>query len=112
MNESYVGVASLIDEPAAPPEVSITDFDIEILAFFIGFFYLCLWSYRYLKMYWRHFVGVECTTERYGEGSYAIVTGGIGGLGKAAVEALAKRGFNIVIISNSKQKMEQIASYI
>ena len=49
--------------------------------------------------------GTHCSTSRYGQDSWAIVTGGTGGLGKSAVLCLSQLGFNIIMISNDYQKM-------
>lgn len=88
------------------------DIDLEVILFFIGFFYMSLWASRYLWMIHRTYFGVECTTERYGKDSWAIVTGGAGGLGKSAVLQLAEKGFNIIIISNEQDKMDQVEKQI
>jgi len=87
---------------------SYKDLDIEILVFFIGFYYFCLWCFRYGKMYYRNYFGTRCTTERYGKDSWAIVTGGTDGLGLAAVGQLAELGFNIINISNSQDQMKKV----
>lgn len=46
--------------------------------------------------------------DRYGANSWAVVTGSSEGLGKGYCEELASRGFNIVFISRSKQKLQQV----
>lgn len=43
--------------------------------------------------------------KRYG-GGWALVTGGSEGIGFAIAEELAKEGFNIVLISRNKGKLE------
>jgi 17beta-estradiol 17-dehydrogenase / very-long-chain 3-oxoacyl-CoA reductase len=45
---------------------------------------------------------------RYGKGSWAVITGGSDGIGKAFAEELAERGFNIVILARSRDKMEAL----
>lgn len=42
--------------------------------------------------------------KRYG-GGWALVTGGSEGIGFAVAEELAKEGFNIVLVSRSKEKL-------
>ena len=42
--------------------------------------------------------------KRYG-GGWALVTGGSEGIGFAIAEELAKEGFNIVLVSRSKEKL-------
>jgi 17beta-estradiol 17-dehydrogenase / very-long-chain 3-oxoacyl-CoA reductase len=54
--------------------------------------------------------------ERYGNGeseqnkrAWAVVTGASDGLGAAYCRELAKRGFNIVLISRTQSKLEAVA---
>ncbi|XP_068173815.1 very-long-chain 3-oxoacyl-CoA reductase-B [Antennarius striatus] len=43
-------------------------------------------------------------------GKWAVVTGATDGIGKAYAEELARRGFNMVLISRSQEKLEDVAS--
>lgn len=43
------------------------------------------------------------------QGRWAVVTGSTDGLGKAYAEALAKKGINIVLVSRSLSKLEDVA---
>ncbi|KAK4872247.1 hypothetical protein RN001_016371 [Aquatica leii] len=45
-------------------------------------------------------------------GKWAVVTGASDGLGKAYSEALAEKGLNVVLISRSQEKLENVASEI
>ncbi|XP_007885841.1 very-long-chain 3-oxoacyl-CoA reductase-A [Callorhinchus milii] len=45
-------------------------------------------------------------------GRWAVVTGATDGIGKAYAKELAKRGMNIVLISRSQEKLDQVASDI
>ncbi|KAK9889061.1 hypothetical protein WA026_004337 [Henosepilachna vigintioctopunctata] len=45
-------------------------------------------------------------------GKWAVVTGSTDGIGKAYAESLAKKGFNIVLISRSENKLEAVANEI
>lgn len=45
--------------------------------------------------------------ERYGKGSWAVITGGSGGIGLGFAVELAKEGFNICLISRSIPNLEQ-----
>lgn len=92
--------------------LSIWDLDIEVLMFFIGFFYCFPWIWRSALVLHRSYLGTECTTARYGVGSWAVITGGADGLGRAAVFKLAQKGFNIIIISNNEIKMQEIEQEI
>jgi NAD(P)-dependent dehydrogenase (short-subunit alcohol dehydrogenase family) len=49
------------------------------------------------------------TSERYLEGSHAIVTGGSRGIGAAIAAALARRGATLTIMSRSREELEQRA---
>ena len=55
--------------------LSIRDFDIEVLMFFIGFFYCFKWVFRFVMVAVRTVFGTRCTTERYGKDSWAVITG-------------------------------------
>ena len=48
--------------------------------------------------------------EKYGK--WAIVTGCTQGIGRYYAEELAARGMNIVLISRSKQKLDDLANHI
>ncbi|EAT38468.1 AAEL009634-PB [Aedes aegypti] len=45
-------------------------------------------------------------------GSWALVTGATDGIGKAYAKALAKRGLNIVLVSRTQSKLENVAKEI
>ncbi|KAL3289795.1 hypothetical protein HHI36_023187 [Cryptolaemus montrouzieri] len=45
-------------------------------------------------------------------GKWAVVTGSTDGIGKAYAESLAKKGFNIVLISRTQSKLESVATEI
>lgn len=49
-------------------------------------------------------------SQRYGAGTWAVVTGGSDGIGKAFCFALAKEGFNIAIVSRTESKMNDVCS--
>jgi len=50
--------------------------------------------------------------EKYGYGSYALVTGCTEGIGRAFVFELARLGFNIVLLSRNKTKLEDLSKEI
>ena len=60
----------------------------------------------------RQCCGTKCSTSRYGENSWAVVTGSTDGIGKAAAKHLAKLGFNIVLISRTQTKLGAVAEEI
>lgn len=45
-------------------------------------------------------------------GQWAVVTGATDGIGKAYVEELARRGFSIVLISRSQDKLDEVAKTV
>jgi short-subunit dehydrogenase len=45
---------------------------------------------------------------RYGQGSWALVTGCTAGIGEQFVHSLASRGFNIVLVSRSPSKLSKV----
>ncbi|KAM6979498.1 very-long-chain 3-oxoacyl-CoA reductase-B [Aplochiton taeniatus] len=45
-------------------------------------------------------------------GKWAVVTGATDGIGKAYVEELARRGFSIVLISRSQERLDEVAKVI
>ena len=47
--------------------------------------------------------------ERYGKGSWAIVTGASAGIGEQFCIHLARLGFNIVLISRTKKNLDAVA---
>ena len=58
-------------------------------------------------------VGGHDLMKRYdGKGSWALITGSSDGLGKGYAMDLASRGFNIVIVARSPQKMQKVADEI
>ena len=46
---------------------------------------------------------------RYGEDSWALITGATDGIGKALSEELAREGFNIILVSRSLQKLQKVS---
>ena len=51
-------------------------------------------------------------TERYGAGSWAVITGATDGLGKQFAINLAKLKFNIVLVSRTPEKLAKVAEEI
>ena len=56
---------------------------------YVGFVQLAWWISRVVALVYRTYFGTDCTTERYGEDSWAVVTGSTDGIGLAAAKHLA-----------------------
>ncbi|XP_075711654.1 very-long-chain 3-oxoacyl-CoA reductase-B-like [Rhinoderma darwinii] len=72
-----------------------------------------------LKLLWKvlkgfriHFVSRLWRTDLKKYGGWAVVTGATDGIGKAYAEELAKRGFDIVLISRTLEKLKNVAEGI
>ena len=82
-------------------------------ALFLGLFTGVVWVYRTLCVILRCIgFGTNCTTDRYGKDSWAVVTGSTDGIGKAAAMHLAKQGFHVVLISRTLAKLEAVAKEV
>jgi 17beta-estradiol 17-dehydrogenase / very-long-chain 3-oxoacyl-CoA reductase len=87
---------------------------LELVIFYIGAFFLMRWFWRVASVIKNMYWGTKVTTERYGpKGSvWAVVTGATDGIGKAIAFELASRGFNIVLVSRSSDKLNATAKEI
>mmetsp|Transcript_29899 Transcript_29899/g.29440 ORF Transcript_29899/g.29440 Transcript_29899/m.29440 type:complete len:323 (-) Transcript_29899:22-990(-) len=47
-------------------------------------------------------------TQRYGKGSWVVITGPTGGIGTEYCKQLAKQGFNLVLLGRNKQKLDDL----
>lgn len=63
-----------------------------------------LWLYIWLP---RRLAGVRLAA-RYGPGSWALITGASDGLGKAFAQALARYGFNLILVSRTQSKLDRL----
>ena len=50
--------------------------------------------------------------KRYGENSWAIVTGPTEGIGKSYCFSLANRGFNVVLVARNEQKAKGVVDEV
>lgn len=50
--------------------------------------------------------------ERYGNDSWALITGATDGIGKAFCQELAKRGINVILVSRSLDKLKRVENEI
>ncbi|XP_072006062.1 very-long-chain 3-oxoacyl-CoA reductase-B-like [Engystomops pustulosus] len=76
-------------------------------------------SYLLLKQLWILLVGIKnhvlsrwWRTDLKKYGGWAVVTGATDGIGKAYALQLAKRGFDVVLISRNEEKLQRVAQEI
>lgn len=63
-----------------------------------------LWLYAWLP----HRFSGRRMAERYGPGSWALITGASDGLGKAFAQELARHGFNLILVSRTQSKLDRL----
>ncbi len=63
-----------------------------------------LWKYMWLS---RQLQGPRLA-ERYGRGSWVLITGASDGLGKAFSQELAQYGFNLILVSRTQEKLRRL----
>ncbi|UJR13365.1 hypothetical protein I4U23_000382 [Adineta vaga] len=76
----------------------------------VGLFALICIAVRLGTFLYQLLCPIKVDVKTFGE--WAVVTGGTDGIGKAYAQELAKRGLNIVLISRTKEKLEQVAKEI
>lgn len=69
--------------------------------------------FNFLRLVYRHYIrkGHDLIA-RYGKGSWVFVTGATDGIGKGLALDFAKRGFNIILVSRTLSKLEDVAKEI
>jgi 17beta-estradiol 17-dehydrogenase / very-long-chain 3-oxoacyl-CoA reductase len=77
----------------------------------LGLLVLFKISLSFLSLIWRRLLRPATNLEKYGAKypAWAVVTGASDGIGKAYCIELAKRGFNVALISRTKSKLDQVA---
>ncbi|KAM9312171.1 very-long-chain 3-oxoacyl-CoA reductase-B-like [Gastrophryne carolinensis] len=68
--------------------------------------------YKLLKGFRVHILSRVWRTDLRKYGGWAVVTGATDGIGKAYARELARRGFNIVLISRTLEKLQKVAEQI
>jgi 17beta-estradiol 17-dehydrogenase / very-long-chain 3-oxoacyl-CoA reductase len=63
-----------------------------------------LWLYLWLP---QRLIGKRLA-ERFGSGSWALITGASDGLGKAFAQDLARYGFNLILVSRTQSKLDRL----
>jgi len=84
----------------------------QTLLLYCGYYVLAIWFYRFACIVWRHYLGVQASTERYGDDSWAVITGATDELGKASALHLASLGFSIVMIDSNAEKLLSLVKEI
>jgi len=65
----------------------------------VGFTFLSYYFINSIRLIWNKFLNSEKNLiGRYGQGTWAVITGAAEGTGKAFSTELAKRGFNLVLL--------------
>lgn len=87
----------------------------------LHFLFKIFWYYALLKiivklyntfyLFYKHFIrkGYDLKA-RYGKDSWVIVTGATDGIGKGLCEEFAKTGFNIILVSRTLSKLNDVAN--
>jgi 17beta-estradiol 17-dehydrogenase / very-long-chain 3-oxoacyl-CoA reductase len=82
------------------------------IVFYLGIWQLAWWVSRVVALFYRTQYGTQVTPDRYGKNSWAVVTGSSDGIGLALAKNLAHRGFNIVLMARSVDKLNDCANKI
>lgn len=64
------------------------------------------------RLFYPFFLATPCDLKALAGSSWAVVTGSTDGIGKAYAIGLAKRGFNLLLISRSEEKLNAVSSEI
>ncbi|GFY40701.1 very-long-chain 3-oxoacyl-CoA reductase [Trichonephila inaurata madagascariensis] len=88
------------------------------IVYFIGFIFICWVLFKLLRSICRglyscflvDLIGGSVDWKKLGR--WAVVTGSTDGIGKSYSKALAAKGFNIVLISRTQKKLEDVAQEI
>ena len=76
--------------------------DLITVAYYIGLFKVTMLLFAIGKSIYRNFIRKEENMpERYGEYTWACVTGCTQGIGEIYAEELARRGFNILFVNRN-----------
>lgn len=87
----------------------------------LNFLFKIFWYYALLKiilklyntfyLFYKHFIRKGHNLKaRYGKDSWVIVTGATDGIGKGLCEEFAKTGFNIILVSRTLSKLNDVAN--
>ena len=69
--------------------------------------------YKILSIFFKTFIRKPFNLlERYGSGSWVLVTGATDGIGREFCEQFAKLGFNIILVSRNEEKLQNTQNEI
>jgi len=77
----------------------------------LGLLVLAKIAYFFGSLVWRRLLRPATDLRKYGakSGGWAVVTGASDGIGKGYCIELARRGFNVMLISRTKAKLDEVA---
>ena len=85
----------------------------ETLLFCVGLMQVFWFVYGVFVLIHKHCIRKKLDLiKRYGEGSWALVTGASGGIGAEYCKQLAREGFNVCMVSRTRSKLQQLQSEI
>ncbi|VEU20410.1 DEKNAAC101274 [Brettanomyces naardenensis] len=84
------------------------------VALTVGLFKLTTATLSFLSMIFDLYILPPVNFSQYGakKGNWALVTGASDGIGKEYARQIAKKGFNVVLVSRTKAKLEAVAKEI
>lgn len=91
----------------------MVDITLSNLILYIGVLKMLSMAYETTIFVKHHFLtsGYDLI-ERYGKDSWAVITGSSDGIGAEYAKTLARKGFNIILISRTKSKLEKVEADI
>jgi len=85
----------------------------QIVFMCIGMIWAARFAWRFIRGFCYFFLKTGANiTKRYGVGSWAIITGSTDGIGKEFAIQLAKKRFNIILVSRTQSKLDTVAEEI
>ena len=86
----------------------LSSFLISFLKIFLIIFFIRIGYFIYRKFFRKP----HDLLQRYGNDSYVLITGASDGIGKEFSFQFAKRGFNLILVSRTLSKLQEVASQI
>jgi len=80
------------------------------IAFFVGLVHVLMFVYKLLDaVILKKFISPSKLNKFKTKGAWCVITGATDGIGKEFAIQLAKKGFNIALVSRNKEKLESVA---